>query len=163
MPLLSATAPRDPFTISFADRWSALKVLLDPELRLGEASVDGELRIEQGSLTDFLALAVRNISDRPPGLWTPLLRACRGLERRVFESSDFLRSLRNVRHHYDIDDRIYRLFLDSDRQYSCAYFERADMDLDHAQEAKRRHIAKKLLVKPGHSVLDIGSGWAVWP
>jgi cyclopropane-fatty-acyl-phospholipid synthase len=150
---------RDPITISFADSWSALKVLLDPELRLGEAYMDGELCVEQGSLTDFLALGVRNLSDRSPGLWTRLLRACRGLERRAFESNSFLRSLRNVRHHYDIDDRIYRLFLDSDRQYSCAYFERADMDLEHAQEAKRRHIAKKLLLKPGHSVLDIGSGW----
>jgi cyclopropane-fatty-acyl-phospholipid synthase len=81
------------------------------------------------------------------------------LERRVFESNSFFRSLRNAKHHYDIDDRIYRLFLDSDRQYSCAYFERPGMDLDRAQEAKRQHIARKLLLKPGHRVLDIGSGW----
>ncbi len=66
---------------------------------------------------------------------------------------------RNVVHHYDIDDRIYSLFLDSDRQYSCAYFESEDQDLEEAQRAKKRHIAAKLLVSPGMKVLDIGSGW----
>lgn len=149
----------EPIAISFASPWSALKVLLDCELRLGEAYMDGELRIERGSLPDFLALGARNLSDQTPRFWTRVLRACRSLERRVFESNGLFRSLRNARHHYDLDDRLYCLFLDSDRQYSCAYFERPDMDLDVAQQAKRRHIAKKLLLKPHDSVLDIGSGW----
>ena len=73
--------------------------------------------------------------------------------------NDASRSRRNVAHHYDLDGRLYALFLDSDRQYSCAYFDHPDASLEEAQLAKKRHIAAKLLVDPGHSVLDIGSGW----
>ena len=73
--------------------------------------------------------------------------------------NDASRSKRNVAHHYDLDGRLYALFLDSDRQYSCAYFDHPDASLEEAQAAKKRHIAAKLLVDRGHSVLDIGSGW----
>jgi cyclopropane-fatty-acyl-phospholipid synthase len=69
------------------------------------------------------------------------------------------RARNNVAHHYDLDGRLYSLFLDSDKQYSCAYFETPDMALDDAQLAKKRHIAAKLLIRPGDRVLDIGSGW----
>jgi cyclopropane-fatty-acyl-phospholipid synthase len=79
-----------PITISFANPWSALKVLLDCDLRLGEAYMDGVLRIEHESLPDFLALGVRNFADRAPGLWTRLLRVGRALERRIFESNSFV-------------------------------------------------------------------------
>src|SRR5690606_27264415 len=65
----------------------------------------------------------------------------------------------NVAHHYDLSDALYELFLDRDRQYSCGYFERPDDDLETAQHAKKRHIAAKLLLRPGMKVLDIGSGW----
>ncbi len=73
--------------------------------------------------------------------------------------NDANRSRRNVAHHYDLDGRLYALFLDSDRQYSCAYFDHPDATLEEAQLAKKRHIAAKLLVDPGQRVLDIGSGW----
>src|SRR6202012_1329342 len=69
------------------------------------------------------------------------------------------RSKNNVAHHYDLDGRLYSLFLDSDKQYSCAYFEQPDMTLDDAQLAKKRHIAAKLLIRPDDRLLDIGSGW----
>ena len=69
------------------------------------------------------------------------------------------RSRRNVAHHYDLDAGLYALFLDEDRQYSCAYFPRDDMTLDEAQLAKKQHIAAKLALAPGQRVLDIGCGW----
>jgi cyclopropane-fatty-acyl-phospholipid synthase len=69
------------------------------------------------------------------------------------------RARHNVAHHYDLDGRLYRLFLDGDEQYSCAYFESRDQSLDDAQLAKKRHLAAKLCVKPGAKVLDIGCGW----
>src|SRR5690606_30578985 len=81
------------------------------------------------------------------------------LLRRVHQLNLAPRSQRNVAHHYDLDGRLYSLFLDADRQYSCAYFETPDQSLDDAQLAKKRHLAAKLLVQPGHRVLDIGSGW----
>ncbi len=69
------------------------------------------------------------------------------------------RSRRNVAHHYDLDGRLYELFLDADRQYSCAYFEHAAQSLEEAQRAKKRHIIAKLQLASHHKVLDIGSGW----
>src|SRR3569832_1243296 len=66
---------------------------------------------------------------------------------------------KNVAHHYDLSDELYRRFLDEDMQYSCAYFARPDMTLEEAQLAKKRHLAAKLLLKPGLKVLDIGCGW----
>src|SRR2546423_15542319 len=70
-----------------------------------------------------------------------------------------MRARHNVAHHYDLDDRLYSLFLDADQQYSCAYFENAEQSLDDAQLAKKRHLAAKLLVERNAHVLDIGSGW----
>jgi cyclopropane-fatty-acyl-phospholipid synthase len=79
--------------------------------------------------------------------------------RRLHQYNPVPRARRNVAHHYDLSDQLYELFLDRDRQYSCAYFNRPGEDLDAAQEDKKRHIAAKLLLRPGHKVLDIGSGW----
>src|SRR5262249_57971132 len=87
------------------------------------------------------------------------LNKLRSLTRRVLYRNGMDRAKRNAVHHYNIDYRIYRLFLDSDLQYSCAYFENEDMSLDEAQLAKKRHIAAKLLLEPGLKVLDTGSGW----
>jgi cyclopropane-fatty-acyl-phospholipid synthase len=83
----------------------------------------------------------------------------RFLARRMAQKHNPFRSRRNVAHHYDLDDRLYRLFLDEDMQYSCAYYERPGLSLSEAQLAKKRHIAAKLALRPGQSVLDIGSGW----
>ncbi len=79
--------------------------------------------------------------------------------RRLAQNNTIVRARRNVEHHYDLDGRFYRLFLDSDLQYSCAYFDRPGADLEEAQWAKKRHLASKLAVRPGQQVLDIGSGW----
>src|SRR5260370_31019833 len=121
--------------------------------------MDGGVVVEQGSIADFLDLTVKNLNRIQPNAWGRSLRKLRSLSRRVFQGNTLRRARRNAVHHYNIDYRIYRLFLDSDLQYSCAYFENGDASLDQAQLAKKRHIAGKLLLKPGLRVLDIGSGW----
>jgi len=145
--------------IRFTTRAAERGVLLDPDLRFGEAYMDGDVVVEQGSIADFLDLAVSNLSRIPPSVWNRSLRALRSFARWLFEDNSLLRARRNAVHHYNIDYRIYRLFLDSDLQYSCAYFESSNTSLEEAQLAKKRHIAAKLLLKPGLKVLDIGCGW----
>jgi cyclopropane-fatty-acyl-phospholipid synthase len=148
-----------PVAIRFARRIAEWRILTDPELRLGEAYMDGGLIVEQGSIAEFLDTAVKNLSRIPVPAWSGLLRMSRWLARRLFEHNTLGRARRNAIHHYNLDDRIYRMFLDADLQYSCAYFENNNASLDQAQLDKKRHIAAKLLLKPGLRVLDIGSGW----
>jgi cyclopropane-fatty-acyl-phospholipid synthase len=142
------------FTTAAAQR----AVLLDPELKLGEAYMDGSFVVERGSIADVLAILFRQ--EWIPGsrwAWPP--RLARHLFRRLQQFNPRARARRNVAHHYDLDGRLYSLFLDGDQQYSCAYFESPDVSLDDAQLAKKRHLAAKLLLEPGVNVLDIGCGW----
>jgi cyclopropane-fatty-acyl-phospholipid synthase len=149
-----------PVTIRFTSSAWQWAVILDPELRVGEAYMYGGLAVEQGSIAAFLDVMARNISAKPPVPWSRLFAAARRLLRRAFLTNNLRRARANAKHHYDIDERIYRLFLDSDMQYSCAYFEDERYSLEEAQEAKKRHIAAKLnLDEERLSVLDIGSGW----
>ena len=148
-----------PVAIRFTTRAAERRVLIDPELRFGEAYVDGGVVVEQGSIADFLDVTVKNLDRIRPNAWSCSLRKLRSLSRQVFQGNTPWRARRNAVHHYNIDYRIYRLFLDSDLQYSCAYFENSNATLDDAQLAKKRHIAAKLLLRPGLKVLDIGSGW----
>lgn len=142
------------FTTASAQR----AVLFDAELKLGEAYMDGSFVVERGTIADVLAIVFRQ-----PGLdlpsWASPPKLVRYLLRRLNQFNSRFRARRNVAHHYDLDGRLYSLFLDADQQYSCAYFESPDVSLDDAQLAKRRHLAAKLLIKPGASVLDIGCGW----
>jgi cyclopropane-fatty-acyl-phospholipid synthase len=142
----------------FASQRAEWGILLDPDLRFGEAYVDGDIVVEQGSIADLCDLVVRNTAAQPIafGRFIGMLRAA---ARRVLHHNSIFKARKNVAHHYDIDGRLYGLFLDADRQYSCAYFARPNLSLDDAQLAKKRHIATKLLVQPGHRALDIGSGW----
>lgn len=149
----------DPLRVSVKDWATLCRLTLNPELALGEAFMDGRIVPENGSIRDLLALLTRNIGIHdPPGLsWIARLafRAAQAL----WSYNDPVRSKRNVAHHYDLDGRLYDLFLDDDRQYSCAYFESPEDGLDQAQLAKKRHLAAKLALRPGQRVLDIGSGW----
>src|SRR6202008_1091554 len=113
----------------------------------------------QGSIADVLALVMSQTSALRPPPWARPQWLARYLARRLRQLNPRSRARRNAAHHYDLDGRLYALFLDADRQYSCAYFEMPDQSLDDAQLAKKRHIAAKLLVEPGSRVLDIGSGW----
>jgi cyclopropane-fatty-acyl-phospholipid synthase len=133
------------------------RVLLNPELGLGEVYMEGTFVVEQGSIADALAI----LMDQPEILprWAKLQWWLRYLVRHVRQFNPRGRSKDNVERHYDLDGRLYSLFLDADKQYSCAYFETPDATLDNAQLAKKRHLAAKLLIGNGERVLDIGSGW----
>ena len=133
------------------------RVLRNPELALGEIYMDGNFVVENGSIADALSV----LMDQPQALprWAKPYWRLRYLARHFRQFNLRSRSKNNVAHHYDLDGRLYSLFLDSDKQYSCAYFAHPDMTLDDAQLAKKRHITAKLLVRPGDRVLDIGSGW----
>lgn len=150
---------RDPtLGVRFRTMAAQRGILLDPELRLGEAYMDGDLAVEGGSIADLLDLVLSQPRARPPFIVRLRLRL-RYLIRRIQQHNRKQRAGRNVAHHYDLDGRLYSLFLDGDKQYSCGYFERPDQSLDEAQVAKRRHIAAKLLMRPGQTALDIGCGW----
>jgi cyclopropane-fatty-acyl-phospholipid synthase len=147
-----------PVAVRFTSARAQRAVLFNPELRLGEAYADGTFVVERGLIADLLALLLRQDHIAPPR-WALPWRLVRYWLRRLQQFNPRARSRRNVAHHYDLDSRLYSLFLDADQQYSCAYFENPEQSLDDAQLAKRRHLAAKLLVVPGASVLDIGCGW----
>ncbi|MEI8178091.1 cyclopropane-fatty-acyl-phospholipid synthase family protein [Aestuariivirga sp.] len=131
----------------------------NPDLKAGEAYMDGTLTIEQGTLRDFLTLFAinRGVSRKLP-IQRPLRRMAKRLKS-LWQRNTLVQSQRNVAHHYDLSNELYGLFLDSGMNYSCAYF-RSPMDtLEEAQQNKLRHIASKLDLKPGQRVLDIGCGW----
>ncbi len=135
-----------------------LGVLLEPELKLGEAYMDGTFVMERGSIADLLDLVMPHGPFRALRWFHPT-EALRLIWRRLKQLNLRGRAQRNVAHHYDLDERLYTLFLDSDRQYSCAYFETPATTLDDAQLAKRRHLAAKLRLSTDTRVLDIGCGW----
>ncbi len=146
-----------PVSVRFASRAAEWGILLDPELKFGESYMDGSFVVEQGTIADVLAICLGQKSEVPH--WARLLGLLRYLRRRLSQFNPRKRARRNVAHHYDLDGRLYSLFLDADRQYSCAYFEKPGQSLDDAQMAKKRHLAAKLLVERGTRVLDIGCGW----
>lgn len=145
-------------TVRIADRHLERQLVIDPELAAGEAYMHGRLTIERGDAYAFIALLMRNMAETPLPGWSRTIEAARRATRLLAQFNPRRRAARNVTHHYDIDARIYELFLDSNRQYSCAYFENT-RSLDDAQQDKMRHIAAKLALEPGQHVLDIGCGW----
>ncbi len=148
--------------VRLADADVARFIALRPRLGAGEAYMDGRLIIEQGDIMDLIALVRANApwdkggDLKPRG---PLRRAVKAIGGRLGEFNTSSRSQRNVAHHYDLDDRLYDLFLDADKQYSCAYFTDPANSLEQAQDDKKAHIAAKLALQPGQRVLDIGCGW----
>lgn len=148
-----------PLRLRFTDKRAPTDLIRDPELAFGELFMDGRMVVSGGSIYDLLAMISRNALRGTPPAWLRTLRGVRDATKALRLRNYRKKSRANVAHHYDLDDRLYRLFLDPDRQYSCAYFETPDATLEEAQLAKKRHIAAKLLLKPGQTVLDIGSGW----
>lgn len=148
----------NPVEVRFADRRAQWAFLLDPDLRLGELFTDGRFLVERGRVYDFLDIFLGGLKDEPSTLAERTLDRVRFWLARLVENG-LAASRRNVASHYDLDARLYDLFLDEDRQYSCAYYENPSVGLDEAQAAKRRHVAAKLVLKGGERVLDIGSGW----
>ena len=146
-------------TVRLNSRFLHWRILLCPRLAIGEAYTDGTLTIEDGTVYDLLDLLGRNVERAGFPRLDRVLQRIDRLLKRFHQFNPAGRSRRNVSHHYDLSDTFYDLFLDPRRQYSCAYFRSPDDTLEAAQEQKLRHIAAKLRVSPGDSVLDIGSGW----
>jgi len=151
--------PGPQVTIRLHNRALEWQLFLHPRLMLGEAFMKGTLTVEDATIYDFLDLVASNMAAAPTNFLTPLYNGF-GRAFRVFQQYNPLhRARRNVAHHYDLSDTLYELFLDADRQYSCAYFTAPDQTIEQAQANKKRHIAAKLLLAPGQHVLDIGCGW----
>ena len=157
---IEGARPGPSVTLRVHSWWTGVRVALRPRLALGEAYMDGTLTVENGGdIYDLLDLLGRNIAALEA---TPMVRWSYTLQRwlRVLEQYNPIgKAQRNVAHHYDLNGQLYDFFLDRDRQYSCAYFKTGEEPLEQAQLDKKRHIAAKLLLKPGQRVLDIGSGW----
>ena len=148
-----------PITLKLLDKNLHYKLLIYPDLYFGEAYTDGTLEIENGSLTDFLEITMKNIGRNEINIFGKILKKIRGTYRYLTNFNIAKKSKDNVAHHYDISDDLYDLFLDPKRQYSCAYFKSENESLETAQNNKIDHLIKKLNLKPNQKVLDIGSGW----
>ena len=135
------------------------RLAINPYLYVGEAYMEGTLTIEQGSLYDFLDICAANERRASAHAFARAVGTFERLLRRLHQYNPAPRARANVAHHYDLSDTLYALFLDGDRQYSCAYFTQHHDDLEQAQRDKKRHLTAKLLLQPGLRVLDIGSGW----
>ncbi len=146
-------------TIRLHDRTLHRTIAINPKLRIGEAYMDGTLTIEEGTLYDFLDVCGVNFKALEGDILLAAGQRLSKMLRPIQQFNPVGRARRNVAHHYDLDGTLYDLFLDKDRQYSCAYFASDNESLDVAQDNKKRHIAAKLLLSPGMKVLDIGSGW----
>ena len=155
-----------PLAIRFLTHAAERAALIDPDLKFGECYMDGSLIVEEGTIADLMALALRQEHSGRPTTWAKPHWALRYMRRRLTQFNSRARSQKNVSHHYDLDGRLYSMFLDADRQYSCAYFEKPGQRLDDAQLAKKRHIVAKLMLEPGTacSISALaGVGWpAIW-
>jgi cyclopropane-fatty-acyl-phospholipid synthase len=151
-------APRS--SIRFNSMAAVRRVSIDPDLALGECYMNGGIDCIDGtSIYDFIEVATKNTGGRGNNIVHGLVDGTRKVFRRAYQQNTIGRSRNNVAHHYDLNGKLYDLFLDVDRQYSCAYFESPQSTLEEAQLAKKRHLAAKLGIEPGMKVLDIGSGW----
>ena len=149
----------NPIKIRLFDKSLHYKLLLLPDLYFGEAYTNGSLVIENGTITEFLNMALKNIGKKEINSYAKIIKKIKGTYRYLTNFNLVNNSKKNVSHHYDISEKLYDLFLDEKRLYSCAYFKSENDSLETAQNNKMEHIIKKLNLKPNHKVLDIGSGW----
>jgi len=158
-PQAASTNPRAGMHIT--SRRAVRRLVTNPSLAFGEEYMDGGLVPLDCTIFDLLDLIVRNVSANQGGHPIARLRwALSLMRRRIDQYNPAARAQSNVAHHYDLNGRLYSLFLDRDRQYSCAYFPTGNEALEEAQTAKKHHIAAKLkLDRPDLEVLDIGCGW----
>lgn len=147
-------------TVRLHDKTVSTELAFNPYLKLGEAYMDGRLTVDPpATIYEFLDLLTANLGTRFAGPLFEIYGALRRAKRRIDQRNPIGKAQANVAHHYDLNGGIYDLFLDADKQYSCAYFADPKMTLEEAQLAKKRHIAAKLRIEPGMRVLDIGCGW----
>ncbi|MEJ6781516.1 cyclopropane-fatty-acyl-phospholipid synthase family protein [Aminobacter sp. Piv2-1] len=150
----------EPVHMLIKTRRAERAITFDPMLAVPESFMDGEMDIVKGDVLGLMRIAFQNLGNGTiDAAWTRAIEGLRVAFRRFHQVNTAARSRRNVERHYDLSGDIYRLFLDRDMQYSCAYFAEPEMTLEEAQLAKKAHIAAKMRLRPGQSVLDIGSGW----
>ena len=157
--IIGSPENKNPIKIKLLDKKLHYKLLFRPDLYFGEAYSNGNIIIENGSLTDFLDLALMNIGRSELNFFSQLLNKLSGTYRYLTNFNFIKKSKMNVAHHYDLSDGLYDLFLDPKKQYSCAYFKNENDSLETAQNNKIQHIIKKLNIKPNQKILDIGCGW----
>ncbi len=151
-------APQLNVVVRLKGALTSTKIAVHPGMYLGQCYMDGTLVVEKGTIWDLLEICGRNLPPTGTGQsW--LARTGKAALRYLTQRNSLYRARRNVAHHYNLSNLLYEQFLDPDLQYSCAYFPDARLSLADAQNAKKRHIAAKLLLKPGQRVLDIGCGW----
>ena len=157
--IIGSPENKKPITLRLLDKKLHYKLLFRPDLYFGEAYSDGTIKIENGTLTEFLNLALMNIGRNELNFFSQLLNKLSGSYRYLTNFNFIKKSQMNVAHHYDLSDDLYDLFLDPKKQYSCGYFKNPNDSLENAQNNKINHIIKKLNIKPNQKILDIGSGW----
>ena len=157
--LIGKPKKENPIRFKILDKTLHWKLLINPDLYLGEGYTDGSIVIENGTLTEFLDIAIKNIGRDSANSITNALDKFRRIYRYITNFNLIGKSKQNVAHHYDLSNKFYDLFLDEKRQYSCAYFKNEDDTLEVAQNNKIDHIIKKLNLKSNHKVLDVGCGW----
>lgn len=157
--IIGSPTSENPIQIKILDKQLHFKLLIQPDLYLGEAYTEGKIVIENGTLTDFLDLALMNIGRKDINIISYLINKLRGSYRYLTNFNFIKKSKMNVAHHYDVSDELYFLFLDPLKQYSCGYFKDANDTLEQAQINKINHIIKKLDIRPNQKILDIGCGW----
>ena len=151
------TAPE--VTVRLHDPAILRRLVLNPDLGVGEGYMDATLTIDDDDLHGFLQIAMRNMATDQRLKWRRVVRNSRAAMRWLAQFNPAGRARANVAHHYDLSGELYDLFLDADKQYSCGYFRTPDDTLEQAQQQKKAHIAAKLLIEPEMRVLDIGCGW----
>lgn len=146
-------------TVRLHDPGLPLRLALSPSKALGEAYMDGRITLERGTIRDLLQIVTSNLAALDAHPLQALRAKLAALRPSHARRNPRRRAQANVAHHYDLSGALYELFLDADRQYSCGYFRQESDTLEAAQAAKKRHLAAKLLLRPGDEVLDIGAGW----
>ena len=149
----------EPIKIKITNEKTLKRLCLNPSLALGESYMDEGLTIEGDDLKGLGELVFINIANLENTPITKFINFFMKCIRKITQFNNQIRARKNIQHHYDLTDELYVLFLDKDRQYSCAYFTSQENSLEQAQINKKDHIAKKLLIEPGMDILDIGSGW----
>ena len=157
--IIGSPKNKNPIIVKILDRKLHYKLLFRPDLYFGEAYSDGSIQIENGSLTDFLDIALMNLGRSEFNFFSKLINKLNGSYRYLTNFNFIKKSKMNVAHHYDLSDSLYNLFLDPKKQYSCGYFKSKNDTLEVAQNNKIQHIIRKLNIKPNQKVLDIGCGW----
>ena len=157
--LIGKPKKKNPIILELLDSSMHYKLLLLPELYLGEGYMDGKIKLHNGTITEFLEMTLKNLGKHHPNNFSKVLNKILGTYRYLTNFNFAKQSKKNVAHHYDISEKLYDLFLDEKRQYSCAYFKNENDSLEEAQNNKINHIIKKLNIKDNQTVLDIGSGW----